>query len=142
MELIILVPVILLMGGVAIYMALNERPLPAFGTSSPSMMLATMTPAPRMVALSSGSDLALQNEPETYDAEASDEPASPRAGSRFTQTDVLLADALTEMIGLKAELFRLRSKVENLNTQVARLAGEAPTPPAASKRPVLLRKAA
>jgi hypothetical protein len=47
------------------------------------------------------------------------------------------------MIGLKAELYHLRSKLESLNTEVARLTGgPRNTPPAASKKPIPLRKAA
>ncbi len=146
MELIVLIPIIMLMGVVAVLMAVHEQPLPAGASSA-------FTPIPiqqkRMKA-----DAARKSEAKGAAIEKIIQPGgSPEIHARseetemtteaFSHTDVLLADALTEMIGLKAELYHLRSKIDNLNTEVARLAGGPPrTPPAASKKPIPLRKAA
>ena len=146
MELFVLIPLILLMGTVAVAMALKEQPLPAGASTA-------FTPVPvrahaKVVAIHrpAAKDAALDRiilpggSPEVEGLPRDAETASNAA---FTSTDVLLADALTEMIGLKAELYHLSSKVETLNSEVARLSGgPSRTPPAASRKPIPLRKAA
>jgi hypothetical protein len=93
------------------------------------------SPPAKIVMLPGGASL--------EDVDEDEEEIVPVIDTSFSHTDVLLADALTEMIGLKAELYHLRSKIESLNTEVARLsAGPPRTPPAASKKPIPLRRAA
>ena len=143
MELVVLIPIVLLMTGAAIAMALKE-PLPA--TASAAFVAAASS------ARSSKPPAGQQSRGEAEvtvtnavgAATSGDSEGSNNMNSMFSQTDVLLADALTEMIGLKAEIYRLRSRVDNLNTEVARLSGThlRPVPPAASKRPVPIRRAA
>ena len=148
MEIFVLLPVILVMTAVAIALALHEQPLPVSAASA-------FVPAlkPNKPGLHRNDETAGEAGPAKIlkHADASAEPRQPSTSkatetvmdSEFSQTDVLLADALTEMIGLKAELYHLRSKLDSLNFEVARLAGGPHrTPPAASKRPVQLRKAA
>ena len=115
------------MGGIAVYTALSERQLatqalwtPRLGTR-PASIIEALEPEP---------------EEETKRMQSVTE-------SSFTQTDVLLADALTEMIGLKAELHQLRGRLESLNLEVSRLSGgpTSPKPPVAL-RPVIQEKAA
>jgi hypothetical protein len=146
MELIVLIPVVLLMGVVAVVMAVKEQPLPV--GASTAFTPIPVRPSSKVVAMHkpAAKDEAIDKiilpggSPEI---ESPAEETDDMTGQQFTSTDVLLADALTEMIGLKAELFHLRSKLESLNTEVARLSGGPPRrPPAASKEPIPLRKAA
>jgi hypothetical protein len=152
MELLIFVPILLVMGAVAVVLALNEQPLPASAASAfaaapapaPRKLVSRLDPEPprtppaKIVVLPGGAPLE-----DDDDDESEAEIVPVTAQTSFSHTDVLLADALTEMIGLKAELYHLRSKIDNLNTEVARLSGGPPrTPPAASKKPIQLRKAA
>jgi len=123
MELIVLIPLMVLLGGIAIYMALNDHPIPASSAAIVAMPAARTRPAPE-----SGTDAAAGS------------PVSAGESTLLT-ADVLLADALTEMIGLKAEMYHLRVRVESLNKQVALLSGDGPRPsaPAAAKRPARLK---
>jgi hypothetical protein len=112
------------LGAVAVFMALHEKPVPVA-----SMLRLPVHPGPVLIAAA----------PSAFDLE---EPALPRKAqtqpeSNFSQTDVLLADTLTEMISLKAEIYHLRNRVETLSAEVARLAGDPPGP----KPPAHLRKA-
>ena len=154
MELMILIPVILLMGAVAIYMAASDHAMPALAATP---VFASATPSERTgnairpfvgrkVSHRDNArlmDLSTRETP-SFDHQIANLPATKSAIERFSQTDVLLADALTEMIGLKAEIYRLRNRVESLNQQVAILSGDNSTPPAspAGKRPLQLKKAA
>jgi hypothetical protein len=145
MELFVLIPLVLLMGAVAVVMALKEQPLPAGAAGAFTPM--PVRPSPKVVAIHRpAGDAAIDIAMPPSSAGEIEEPAKenqPMPSKEFTSTDVLLADALTEMIGLKAELYHLRSKLESLNTEVARLTGgPRNTPPAASKKPIPLRKAA
>jgi hypothetical protein len=148
MELFVLVPMILVLSGVAIVLALKEQPLPATAStafvavSPPATAPRKATsplPAPRRAA---GNLTPMPPSKTADEALPAEEPDA--MDSTFSHTDVLLADALTEMIGLKAELYHLRNKIDNLNREVARLSGgpPRPTPPAVSKQPVPLRRAA
>ncbi len=147
MELAVLIPVVLLMSGAAIAMALKERPLPA-PASAAFIAAASSVRSSKPSAGEQGAGKAANFDAAVVDADtaetADDSEGSNKMNSMFSQTDVLLADALTEMIGLKAEIYRLRGRVDNLNTEVARLSGNhlRPVPPATSKRPVPIRKAA
>lgn len=143
MELMILIPVFLLMGGVAIALALNEKPVPALSAPLAGSSPARITPISLEAARSLNAAAhetnagALTSHDTALDIDDND------GRPTLSQTDVLLADALTEMIGLKAEIYRLRSKVDSLNVEVAKLSGPPnPTPPAASRRPVQLRRVA
>ena len=124
MEILFILTLTLGLGALAIFTALHEKPLPV--SSMPS---GVAPPRPVLIA----------TEPQESQL---DEPALPRkaqsiADANFSQTDVLLADALTEMIALKAEIYHLRGRVESLNAQVARLSGEPPSPrpPTSLRRP-------
>lgn len=146
MELLV-VPIIVLLGGFAIYLALTEKPVTGsdfvtYAPAVPSTKVASLRLLPPMAApsLPPGTTPKALAVKRSDNSEEKDE--SEMSENQFSPTDVLLADALTEMIGLKAEIYRLRSKVEILNTQVARLSGEPPTTPSVAKRPVLLKKAA
>jgi hypothetical protein len=146
MELFVLIPLVLLMGAIAVVMALKEQPLPAGAAGAFTPM--PVRPSSKVVAIhrpARDAAIDMVAAPPISAAEL-EEPAKenqPMPSKEFTSTDVLLADALTEMIGLKAELYHLRSKLESLNTEVARLTGgPRNTPPAASKKPIPLRKAA
>jgi hypothetical protein len=115
-------------GALAVFMALHEKPMPVAASRQ-------LTPPGPVLIAASPTDLDLE------------EPALPRkaqtrADSSFTQTDVLLADALTEMVSLKAEIYHLRNRVESLSAQVARVGGDppGPRPPAHLRKPA--RKAA
>lgn len=147
MELIVLIPIIMLMGTVAVLMALHEQPLPAGASSAftpmPVQQQRTKAPANRSPeAKGAAIEKIIQPAGSPEIADRSEETEMTTEAS-FSHTDVLLADALTEMIGLKAELYHLRSKIDNLNSEVARLAGGPPrTPPAAAKKPIPLRRAA
>ena len=142
LELFILLAVILIMTAIAILMALHEQPLPVGASSA----FRGMPPANRPIDAPSGggkpiTTVVLPAEPRQ--PSTSKEIESVTNENQFSQTDVLLADALTEMIGLKTELYHLRSKLDSLNFEVARLSGGPHrTPPAVSKQPAQLRKAA
>lgn len=147
MELIVLIPIIMLMGIVAVLMALHEQPLPAGASSAFTpipIQQKRLRAAAAQKAEAKGASLEKIIQPGgSPEIEARPEETEMTTEATFSHTDVLLADALTEMIGLKAELYHLRSKLDNLNSEVARLAGGPPrTPPAASKKPIPLRKAA
>jgi hypothetical protein len=147
MELFVLVPMILVLSGVAVLMALKEQPLPAtaataFVAVSPPLA-ATGKPTTALPAPRRADDDSMTMPPSKTAGKALPAEEPDAMESTFSHTDVLLADALTEMIGLKAELYHLRNKIDNLNREVARLSGGPPrTPPAASKQPVPLRRAA
>jgi hypothetical protein len=111
------------LSAVAVFIALHEKPMPVA-----TMPQRLVPQGPVLIATSpSGLDL--------------EEPALPRKAqtrpeASFTQTDVLLADTLTEMLSLKAEMYHLRNRVESLSAQVARVVGDPPGP----KPPAHLRK--
>lgn len=147
MELVVLAPMVLVLSGIAVFTALRGRCVPSLGAAS----LASTGPvqqkpaAPRLVSPRAVEVITPLSRREALPAGVHpQEEIAPMNEQRFSTTDVLLADALTEMIGLKAELYHLRSRVESLNHEVARLAADPqpPTPPAASRRPIPLRRAA
>ncbi len=99
MEMLLVIPLLMFMGGAAIYMALSERSMPipqrhTFVPRSPTADTST--------------------HPITSDRGAYD-------NATISQSDVLLADALTEMLELKEELSGLRTRVGELDTQVHHL---------------------
>ena len=148
MEPFILIPTIIVMSAVAIVMALSGHSLPPAASSAflpaPVGPSIKRTPATQSRSTTPKDVVMTLMPAETREADVPIEEINNMTDSNFSQTDVLLADALTEMIGLKTELYFLRSKVDNLNVEVARLAGGGPrrTPPSAAKRPIQLRKAA
>jgi hypothetical protein len=142
LELIVLLPVILIMTAAAILLALYEQPLPA-GASNAFVTGASPKKPIKERAMTVSPPIAVVLPADPRQPSTSKEIEILTIENQFSQTDVLLADALTEMIGLKAELYHLRSKLDSLNFEVARLSsGPHRNPPAASKRPVQLRKAA
>ena len=148
MELVVLIPVVLIMSGVALARALKEQPLTATASTAyvapgPAAR-AKKTPAMSIAARSAATIETTVLTAKTAQTETNAEGNKTEMDARFSQTDVLLADALTEMIGLKAELYHLRSKIDSLNTEVSRLSGNhlRPLPPGASKKPVPMKKAA
>ena len=148
MELAVLIPFVLVMSGVAVVMALTERQVPV--SASAALLAAGKARRPaksplRKADAGMAEDVKITELPDETPSKAAAEGSERKMESTFSKTDVLLADALTEMIGLKAELYYLRGKIDSLNAEVARLSGTLlrPVPPNASaKKPVPLRKAA